>query len=204
MRQIKDNKSKYSNLIYFVLVFVFGAVLGVSITACVFKIEIKENNTETYYEEPNVNDDSNKPEHEPSVFIEPETEEPRQVYYPKERDIIHLAKALYGECQNLISQKAKESIAWCLLNRYDTCRYASIRALVSAPFEVLGYREENEVVEEYYNMARDIITKWHYEKETGIDDKTRTLSKEYLYYILSPDDVEFLTSWYDSNGVVMQ
>lgn len=193
------SNSKCNNLIYIVLIFIFGLLIGISITACVIKSEIEHSTDETI-DEPNVQDDTQ----DVIVFVEPETEAPREVYYPKERDILSLAKALYGDCQNLVSREAKESIAWCLLNRYDTCRYSSIRALVTAPYEVLGYSDDNEVTEEYYNMARDILIKWHNEKETNELDESRTLSREYIYYVLSPDDVEFITSWYDSKGIVMQ
>lgn len=193
------SNSKCNNLIYIVLIFIFGLLIGISITACVIKSEIEHSTDETI-DEPNVQDDTQ----DVTVFVEPETEAPREVYYPKERDILSLAKALYGDCQNLVSREAKESIAWCLLNRYDTCRYSSIRALVTAPYEVLGYSDDNEVTEEYYNMARDILIKWHNEKETNELEESRTLSREYIYYVLSPDDVEFITSWYDSKGIVMQ
>lgn len=199
MRRVDLSNSKCNNLIYIVLIFIFGLLIGISITACVIKSEIEHSTDETI-DEPNVQDDTQ----DVTVFVEPETEAPREVYYPKERDILSLAKALYGDCQNLVSREAKESIAWCLLNRYDTCRYSSIRALVTAPYEVLGYSDDNEVTEEYYNMARDILIKWHNEKETNELEESRTLSREYIYYVLSPDDVEFITSWYDSKGIVMQ
>lgn len=199
MRRVDSSNSKYNNLIYIVLIFIFGLLIGISITACVIKSEIEHSTNETI-NEPNVQDDTQ----EVTVFVEPETEASRNVYYPKERDILSLAKALYGDCQNLVSREAKESIAWCLLNRYDTCRYSSIRALVTAPYEVLGYSDDNEITEEYYHMARDILIKWHNEKETNELDESRTLSREYIYYVLSPDDVEFITSWYDSKGIVMQ
>ena len=79
---------------------------------------------------------------------------------PSEADISYISRTIWGETRGCteIEQRAQ---GWNILNRVDDSQFPdTIEGVVTAPNQFQGYSINNPV-EPFYEMARDILIKWH-------------------------------------------
>lgn len=127
------------------------------------------------------------------VVEEPTIEETK--WQPDEESVIAIAKTLYGECRGVKSKARQAAVAWCILNRVDARGYGSTPLdVVSAPHQFAGYNVNNPVTDELRELAVDVLTRWHLEKE-GQSNVGRTLPKTYLYFIGDGKENHFTEVW---------
>lgn len=116
-----------------------------------------------------------EPATEPSGVAETQTEPPWT-----DEEVIVLAKMVWGEARGVPSDTEKAACVWCALNRVDQ-GYGSIVAVVTAPYQFVGYREENPVDDTLKKLCEDVLTRWYAEKD-GQTDVGRVLPKDYLWF----------------------
>lgn len=118
---------------------------------------------------------------ESEVVLPEPTEEPVEEPQPwTDEEVIVLAKMVWGEARGVPSDTEKAACVWCALNRVDQ-GYGSIVTVVAAPYQFVGYREENPVDDEMITLCIDVLTRWYAEKD-GQTDVGRVLPKEYLWF----------------------
>lgn len=79
---------------------------------------------------------------------------------PSEADISYISRTIWGETRGCpeIEQRAQ---GWNILNRVDDSQFPNtVEDVVTAPNQFQGYSINNPV-EPFYEMARDILIKWH-------------------------------------------
>lgn len=93
-----------------------------------------------------------------------------------------IARTLWGECRGIPSTQEKAAVVWCILNRVDSPRYGdTIKSVVTAPWQFVGYRSSNPLSEELVELAEDVLRRWCREK-AGIVDVGRTLPNDYFFF----------------------
>lgn len=98
-----------------------------------------------------------------------------------ERDACLLAKMAWGEARGM-STYERSLTMWCVLNRVDNERYPnSVEAVVTAPYQFVGYKASNPIDKELYELAKDVLARWYAEKNC-IGSVGRTLPNDYLYF----------------------
>ena len=110
------------------------------------------------------------PEPKPEVTPQPWTDE----------EVIVLAKMLWGEARGVSSDAEKAACVWCVLNRVDH-GYGDITAVVTAPYQFVGYREGNPVDDELITLCIDVLSRWYAERE-GQVEVGRVLPADYLWF----------------------
>lgn len=117
---------------------------------------------------------------------EPEPVEHIQVKPWTQADAELLAKMAYGESMNVPvynSAYGERSNAyqnactmWTVLNRVDA-GWGTVKEVVTAKNQFVGYRESNPVDPDLLNLAYEILGDWSCEA-----DRLRTLPSDYLYF----------------------
>lgn len=103
-----------------------------------------------------------------------------------EEDIVNMAKMCYGESMNLpvlhtdfgdrsATYQSAEAM-WTVLNRVDA-GYGDISTCIKAKRQFVGYKSDNPVTDELYDLAKLVIEDW----STG-EEKYRVLPSEFLYF----------------------
>lgn len=110
---------------------------------------------------------------------------------PEEVELI--ARTIYGEARGVESKAEQAAVAWCILNRVDE-RGDTIEEVVTAPHQFQGYWTKTDVPEEFYELAEDVLRRWHLEK-AGVEDVGRTLPADYLYFIGHGGRNHFSKEW---------
>lgn len=128
------------------------------------------------------------PESEPEVTPQPWTDE----------EVIVLAKMLWGEARGVSSDTEKAACVWCVLNRVDH-GYGDITAVVTAPYQFVGYREGNPVDDELITLCIDVLSRWYAEKD-GQTEVGRVLPSKYLFFSGDGKRNHFRTGY--KNGTV--
>lgn len=95
-----------------------------------------------------------------------------------EEEIVMLAKVVYREARGL-DRTHVAAVAWCVLNRVDYYD-STITSMVTAPGQ-FAWKANTPVHDYYYDLAKDVVTRWLLEKE-GCADVGRVLPKEYRYF----------------------
>lgn len=107
---------------------------------------------------------------EPSKETEIVIEEPKiKKKWYSEEDIVNMAKMCYGESMNLpvlhtdfgdrsATYQSAEAM-WAVLNRVDA-GYGDISTCIKAKRQFVGYKSENPVTDELYDLAKLIIEDW--------------------------------------------
>lgn len=108
----------------------------------------------------------------------------QEIWKPDPADVEAIAKTLWGECRGVTSKAQQAAVAWCILNRVDKGGYYgnSVIEVVSKPKQFTGYNPNHPVDPELAELAEDVLTRWHAEKE-GWSDVGRTLPKEYCFFV---------------------
>lgn len=124
----------------------------------------------------------------PAAEKEPEWE-------PDEAEVAYIAKTIFGEAGVVRSKARRAAVGWCILNRVDSPTFPdTVEAVVTAPAQFHGYREDCEPPESYYELARDILTRYHREQQ-GEADAGRTLPQGYLYFWGDGKENHFTKDW---------
>lgn len=95
----------------------------------------------------------------------------------------YIAKTVYGEA-GICCTTEQAAVVWCILNRVDsTDPYYpdDIIAVITQPGQFHGYKAEQPVEPELYELALDVICRWQREKD-GEPDTGRVLPADYLFF----------------------
>lgn len=95
----------------------------------------------------------------------------------------YISKAMYGEA-GYCTVKQQAGVAWCILNRVDSedpFFPDDIIGVVTQYQQFHGYKENNPVIPEQFELALDVIARWNLEK-LGVQDVGRVLPVEYLFF----------------------
>lgn len=139
---------------------------------------------------------------EPSPVVEAVevvTPEPEVTPQPwADEEVIVLAKMLWGESRGVSSDAEKAACVWCALNRVDH-GYGDITAVVTAPYQFVGYQEGNPVDDELITLCIDVLSRWYAEKD-GQTEVGRVLPSKYLFFSGDGKRNHFRTDY--KNGTV--
>lgn len=106
-----------------------------------------------------------------------------------------LAKLMWGEARGVQSDAEKAAVAWCVLNRVDDEYFPnSIKEVVEAPYQFIGYNPDNPVENNLKQIAADVLRRWELEKEQG-NVAGRTLPREYKYFWGDGEHNHFTIEW---------
>lgn len=97
-----------------------------------------------------------------------------------DKDVSMLAKMLWGEARGVPSDTEKAACVWCVLNRVDQ-GMGTIAKVVTAPYQFVGYHENNPEDPELTALCEDVLTRWDKEKN-GETDVGRVLPSDYLWF----------------------
>lgn len=121
--------------------------------------------------------------------------EPEPEWEPDEAEVAYIAKTIYGEAGVVRSKARRAAVGWCILNRVDSPIFPdTVEAVVTAPSQFHGYSADSEPPESYYELARDILTRYHREQQ-GEADVGRTLPKGYCFFWGDSRENHFTTEW---------
>lgn len=113
------------------------------------------------------------------------------------REATEAAKAIYG-IRNFIekygySEKDLKTYVRCMCDRMDFgVGAASLEEVIAQPAQFLGYSEQNPVIDEYYQIAKEEIEAWHTET-------SRPWDSSYRFAELKEDGI-WLTSIFGADG----
>ena len=132
------------------------------------------------------------------VVSTPETTKPE--WQPDQADVEAIAKTLWGECRGVPYTSHKAAVVWCILNRVDEGGYfgSSIIEVVSKPNHFAGFDPDYPVDPELEEIARDVLKRWHAEKE-GETNVGRVLPSGYCYFIGDGELNYFTNEWRSKN-----
>lgn len=98
-----------------------------------------------------------------------------------EEEIIMLAKLIYREARGVNSTQEQAAVVWCVLNRFDSDKYGDTIKKVITARNQFAYVNNTPIEEEFYNLSRDVVSRWLLEKE-GFNDVGRVLPNDYLFF----------------------
>lgn len=103
-------------------------------------------------------------------------------------EIEALAKLLYCMVPTH-SRDDQEAVCWCVINRAESSLYPdSIEDVVEQPSQWVGYAAGAPVVQQYYDVAKDVLEQWH-------GGAVRPCGPEFLWLDWSKTDVELRNSF---------
>ena len=106
-------------------------------------------------------------------------------------DAEELAKVLYGVRDN--SSDDMRTYAWCVLNRVDNPSFPNtLEEVVEQKSQWIRYSNENPVLEEYYQIALEILGVWH--------DGHRPVSSDYVFVNWTDNDIVLRDNWAEGSG----
>lgn len=121
-----------------------------------------------------------------------------------EEDAILLAKTAWGE-YNAISRSKTQvaSVMWCILNRVDA-QYdgqKTISEVVRAAGQFNGYSKYAPVIDEFVELAKDVLFRHEMEKHYGIaeDVSGRVLPSQYMWFTGNGTVNIFTDAWQNGN-----
>lgn len=92
-----------------------------------------------------------------------------------------IAKTVYGEASGC-SLTEQAAVVWCILNRVDDDRFPdNITDVITQKNQFSGYNENHPVKPEILELAKDVMTRWVFEK-TAAGDVGRILPEEYCWF----------------------
>ena len=120
-------------------------------------------------------------------------------YQIAEKDINMLAKTIWNEARGIESKMEKAAVCWCILNRVDSDEYdfkdmKTIKDVVTAPNQFMGYDKNNPLIDELVDIAEDVLIRWHMEKD-GVMEVGRVLPAEYTHFYGDGERNWFRTDW---------
>lgn len=120
-------------------------------------------------------------------------------YTIAESDVNYLAKTLYGEARGIESKMEKAAVCWCILNRVDSDEWDfkdmnTIKEVVTAPDQFMGYDKDNPLVDELVEISEDVLIRWNMEKD-GVVEVGRVLPSEYTHFYGDGERNYFRKDW---------
>lgn len=116
-------------------------------------------------------------------------------YVPNTAEVEALAKLIYGEAGIVPSTTEQAAVAWCVLNRVDDPRFPdTVLEVIKAPYQFSGYDPECPVYEEYAQLAADVLTRYHAERD-GEENVGRVLPAEYCFFTGDGRHNYFTAEW---------
>lgn len=104
----------------------------------------------------------------------------------------HIARVLYGVKNN--STDDLRTAVWCVLNRVDNAAYPdTIEEVVAQPTQWMGYSEDNPVLTELYDIAREQLETWY-------AGGHRPVSDEFVYLSWTRAEIVLRDNWKDGSG----
>jgi len=98
-----------------------------------------------------------------------------------EQDVVTLSRMVWGEGRG-VSRNEQKLIVWTVLNRLDSGRYgSSIRAVVTARAQFVGYRSGHPVTDAIRSMVVDVLEAWDRGEEALVYPPFARYSN-YLYF----------------------
>ena len=98
-----------------------------------------------------------------------------------EKEIIMISKVIYREAGGIPDFSHRAAVAWCILNRVDSGKYGdSIEEVITAPYQ-FAWIDDTPIEEDNYNIAKDVITRWLFEKQ-GFENVGRVLPSDYYFF----------------------
>ena len=114
------------------------------------------------------------------VAVPEPSAEPEYEMYFTEDDVVAMAKMLWGEARGCALDNQQKAV-WCVLNRVDDPRFPdTIQGVLSQPSQFHGYSPDFPVWDELKEVARDVLTRWSFEKQ-GVAVE-RELPNTYLWF----------------------
>jgi hypothetical protein len=128
-------------------------LLLITLTACAPEVAPSVTQTET----PSASAITNTPSETASAEPSPRS---AAIVVP-EREIELVAKVLRGECYDE-QEDDKREVGKVICNRVSVGGFGdSIEAVITAPRQFAGYRDDNEPTESDYAIAEEILTEWY-------------------------------------------
>jgi len=98
-----------------------------------------------------------------------------------DQEVVTLARMVWGEGRG-VSRNEQKLIVWTVLNRLDNGRYgSSIRQIVVARGQFVGYRSSHPVTEEIRYMVIDVLEAWDRGEQAKIYPPFARVTN-YLYF----------------------
>ena len=114
-----------------------------------------------------------------------------------ENEIIMISKVIYREAGGISDFSHRAAVAWCILNRVDSEKYGnSIEEVITSPYQ-FAWIENTPVEEDNYNIAKDVVTRWIFEKK-GVEEVGRVLPSDY-YFFIGDGQYNYFKQTIDSN-----
>lgn len=108
-----------------------------------------------------------------------------------ERESKAIAKVLYGVRNN--STDDLKTCVWCILNRVDSTMYPdTVEEVIAQPKQWMGYREDNPVLEDLYQLAHETLVQWY-------NGDRRPVSADYVYLNWTPSEIVLRDNWEDGS-----
>lgn len=111
----------------------------------------------------------------------------------------YIAKTVWGEARGC-SDTEKAAVIWCILNRvdnaygYNTNLNSAIVDVITAPSQFYGYKVDNPVDKDIYDLALDVIDRYIQEC-SGKEDVGRVLPKGYCWFYGDGQHNYFRNAW---------
>ena len=111
----------------------------------------------------------------------------------KERNEAELvAQVLYGVKDNNTADL--RTLAWCIFNRVDNARFPdTIEAVVSQEAQWMGYRSDNPILEDLYQIAVEEMEHWR-------DGDHRPVSEDYVFMSWTPSSITLRDNFTESGS----
>ena len=120
------------------------------------------------------------------------TEDP---WEPDPLDVQYIAITIYGEAGVVPSKARQAAVGWCILNRVDDPGFPdTIAEVVTAPYQFAGYHAGTTPPERYFDLARDILTRYHREQQ-GEAEVGRTLPQGWYFFTGDGEENYFTKEW---------
>lgn len=130
---------------------------------------------------------------EPPAVIS--TAEKAEEWEPDEAEVEYIAKTIFGEASVVPSRARRAAVAWCILNRVDSPSFPNtVEEVVTARYQFSGYRPDCDPPEEYRELARDVLRRWHREQQ-GETDVGRTLPSGWCFFTGDGRENNFTLEW---------
>ena len=131
------------------------------------------------------------------IVTEEEREEIENKVNNLENEIIMISKVIYREAGGISDFSHRAAVAWCILNRVDSEKYGnSIEEVITSPYQ-FAWIENTPVEEDNYNIAKDVVTRWIFEKK-GVEEVGRVLPSDY-YFFIGDGQYNYFKQTIDSN-----
>lgn len=121
--------------------------------------------------------------------------EKEEIWLPDEAEVAYIAKTIFGEASVVPSKARQAAVGWCILNRVDSPIFPdTIAEVVTQPHQFHSYHANSEPPEEYFELARDILTHYHAEQQ-GETETGRTLPQGWCFFTGDGKENHFTEEW---------